>query len=785
MAPPLELEQTVLQRSGKREGAEIRFCCPYPERHKNGDQHPSARYHLSKHVWHCDVCEAGGGWRELAELLDVPIPRRNQGRPEVVATYEYRDEAGEVLRRKVRLEPGFKGRSKSFTWEEPDGQGGWTKSKGKGNPQLLYHSKSLLAARETQEPVLVVEGEKDADRAQELGLVAVCNPEGAGRGKWKPKYSRQLRGLDVVVIPDKDDPGRAHATAVANSLQDVAESVRMLELPGEKVKDLSDWADDQERRGHTGEEIAAELERLAKSAPIAMVTEDDDGSSVLEELEQLGEKADLGDIENLLRRLKMETTGLDDLGRELTRERAVKALKGKVQRPGRMVDTVLKSSHEDSAGSGQGRTIYLDDPEPWPGEVAGAELLDEFEKTFQRYLVLPEGAAPALALWTLHTYAHDAATISPLLAVTSPEKRCGKTTLLSLLIAMVRRALQASNITPAALFRAVEHFQPTLVVDEADSFLRERDELRGILNSGHTREGAFVIRTAGDDHEPRQFSTWAPKVIALIGRLPTTLEDRSIPVAMKRKAPGETVERLRLDRIRDELADLRRRAVRWVEDHAEGLSEADPELPEGLHDRARDNWRPLIAIADEAGGDWAEKARMAANHLSEVGGEDSSIRVKLLSDIRDALTTTEDGRLFTQDLLRVLAADESKPWGEFKAGKPLTAIKLSRLLKPFGVGPKKIRIGTETRQGYQAEDLADTFARYLSRPQTPGPDPEHPEQVNNDGSLRDSATRNKKENVPGCQIVETPAATGFVPSVPACEGEDPQGDTQEREVFEI
>ena len=227
--------------------------------------------------------------------------------------------------------------------------------------------------------------------------------------------------------------------------------------------------------------------------------------------------------------------------------------------------------------------------------------------------------------------------MSPLLGITSPEKRCGKTTLLALLTALALRALPASNITPAALFRAVERFRPTLIIDEADTFLREREELRGILNSGHTHETAFVVRTVGDEHEPRAFSTWSPKAIALIGRLPSTLEDRAIPIPMKRKAPGEEVERLRLDRIAESLSDIRSQAMRWAQDCTERLRQADPEVPAGLHDRAADNWRPLLAIADDAGGAWPAKARTAAADLSGAGDGDASARVQLLSDIRSAL----------------------------------------------------------------------------------------------------------------------------------------------------
>src|SRR4029453_223767 len=112
---------------------------------------------------------------------------------------------------------------------------------------------------------------------------------------------------------------------------------------------------------------------------------------------------------------------------------------------------------------------------------------------------------------------------------------CGKTVLLIVLGALVPRRMFAANVTPAVLFRTIEKFSPTLLIDEADTFIRDNDELRGVLNSGHTRTTATVIRAVGDDHDPRAFSTWCPKAIALIGSLPGTLSDRSIEIGMRRR----------------------------------------------------------------------------------------------------------------------------------------------------------------------------------------------------------------------------------------------------------
>src|SRR5262249_45924983 len=154
---------------------------------------------------------------------------------------------------------------------------------------------------------------------------------------------------------------------------------------------------------------------------------------------------------------------------------------------------------------------------------------------------------------------------------------------------------------------------------EADTFLPQADELRGVINSGH-RKGGTVIRTVGDDHEPRKFSTYAACAIALIGKLPATFHDRSAPVIdLKRRLRSEKVDNFRLDRPghRDMLA---RKAARWAADKAEQVRDTDPELPPGLFNRDGDNWRPLLAIAEVAGGKWSEQAREAAALFCAVAG---------------------------------------------------------------------------------------------------------------------------------------------------------------------
>lgn len=358
-----------------------------------------------------------------------------------------------------------------------------------------------------------------------------------------------------------------------------------------------------------------------------------------------------------------------------------------------------------------GCELKLWEPKLWPEPVDGAALLDELVAAFRRYLALPIGAAEALALWVLFTHTFDAWAVSPRLALTSPVPRCGKTTALSILRCLIPRPLLASNVTPAVVFRVIERDRPILLMDEADTFLDQRGEFKGILNSGHIRDAAFVLRCEGDTHEPRRFSTWAPLAVAKIGKLSPTLQDRSIEMKMRRRRPDEKVKRFRSDRIGG-LVELARKAARWAKDHLKVLRGTDPEIPDGLHDRAADNWRPLIAIADQAGGHWPDTARKVALSLSG-GAEDPSYRVMLLADIRSIFEARGVDMLRSEDLCKELGKMEDRPWGEWKNDFPITKTQLARLLEPFGVRPRVIRIGEKTPHGYKLDWFKDAFARYL------------------------------------------------------------------------
>ena len=164
-----------------------------------------------------------------------------------------------------------------------------------------------------------------------------------------------------------------------------------------------------------------------------------------------------------------------------------------------MLDKLINAERREGEDHRQGRALELSSPEPWPDPVDGNALLSEISALLTHYVVMSRAAADATSLWVLHTHLIEAADITPRLAIKSPEKRCGKTTLLMIISHLAARALTTSNISPAALFRTMESAKPTLLIDEADTFVAMSDELRGIINSGHTRATAFVVRTEGED----------------------------------------------------------------------------------------------------------------------------------------------------------------------------------------------------------------------------------------------------------------------------------------------
>jgi hypothetical protein len=345
------------------------------------------------------------------------------------------------------------------------------------------------------------------------------------------------------------------------------------------------------------------------------------------------------------------------------------------------------------------------------------ELLLTILTFIRRFVVLTDHQAIAVALWVAHTHAFAASDATPYLQVTSATPRAGKTRLLEVLEQVVARPWLTGRTSAAALTRKVDEIKPTLLLDESDAAFSGPAEyteaLRGVLNSGYRNSGRVTLCVGqGMKVATKDFETFCCKAIAGIGKLPDTVADRSIPVALKRRARNEPVERWRERQGKQQTSPIRTALVAWSASVLPALRDARPDLPIELGDRAADVWEPLLAIADMAGGDWPRKVRRAAIDLMGREPDDDLITVQLLADLRDIFG--DSAAMSSADLLRHLAERDDRPWATWSKGKPITGHALSRLLKPFGVVPAgMMRIGGELVRGYRRGPFEDAWKRYL------------------------------------------------------------------------
>jgi hypothetical protein len=347
-------------------------------------------------------------------------------------------------------------------------------------------------------------------------------------------------------------------------------------------------------------------------------------------------------------------------------------------------------------------------------------LLSEIRDFVARYVILPgDHFYDAVALWTLHSHAIGAADTSPRLVFKSPEKESGKTRALEALEVITPNPLLVMNTTIAAIFRLLaEEEVTTLLHDEVDAIFSakagpQNEDLRALLNAGY-RRGATVARVVGEGKKMtvKRFPVFAATALAAIGDLPDTIESRSIIVPMRRRAPDEPVAQFRRRRVELESQGLREALTEWASIYIDVLSVAEPEMPDGVTDRAADCWEPLLAIGELAGGEWLQRARAAAAEI--VGGrvaEDSSVGVRLLADIQ--VVFADRDRMSTSGLLGALNALDESGWGGWNDGKGMNPRDLGRRLRPYGVKSKNVRLDGTQEKGYGRADFADPFARYL------------------------------------------------------------------------
>ncbi len=347
--------------------------------------------------------------------------------------------------------------------------------------------------------------------------------------------------------------------------------------------------------------------------------------------------------------------------------------------------------------------------EPYTGTVSIVDLAIQADQLILAHCITTEHERTALVLWSLATYGYDHYRIFPRLLAISPERRCGKTTLLEVVGALCRNSIQASNLTPAILSRIKNLVDdPTLIIDEADTFIKNADgDIKGLINSGHTKSGAQVLKCVGDSHKPQVFDTWHPMVIASIGALEDTIMDRSVIINLRRKLPSEDVKRLPID-LSSEWLQWRSKALRWFLDNPTAFDDANQIEPAYRgNDRALDNWVPLFTLAKAIDETWYSRCEAAYAEL--VNEVEMELPTRLLSDIRNYVVRAANTRISSSSLTQHLKADESSPWAEMR----LTPARVASMLAPYNIKPKDMRIDGKVLRGYESIQFEDSFERYL------------------------------------------------------------------------
>ena len=300
----------------------------------------------------------------------------------------------------------------------------------------------------------------------------------------------------------------------------------------------------------------------------------------------------------------------------------------------------------------------------------------------------------------------------PKLLIVSPEHECGKTTALEA-IGFVFKGKMASSITAAALTRCIEKDAPTLFIDEADLTLAGQQTAQAIINASHTRRTAVRIlsdETAGKKWEPKEMSLWCPQVIAGIGDFEDTLISRSISIGLRRKGINEKIVYMD-DGYFDDQTEMRSFLENWSTTIDSRVLLRVPPVPDGVGNRMRDNWLPLLQIAQLAGVSWVEKCNDAIQELEiKRKAETSALTVNdLLMDLREVLSTFTGPEIEAMSYCNSFCSNLMATGILQKNGRTITSKWLAVKWCLHGIMAQR----RSKCNVYMLADFEDAFKRYL------------------------------------------------------------------------
>jgi len=651
-------------------GREQKFHCPCGQ-HQNNDKTASGYLNVENGLWNCMVTGKGGDIFEMVGIIFgltsfpekiskigevLGIASKNEHRPKkkIIKIYQYMDENETLRFEAVRFEP------KSFAQRRSDGKGGqiWDV---KGVCLVLYHLPDLKG----QQTVYVVEGEKDADLLWEQGIPATCNPMGAG--KWRKEYTEQLKAAgveNVVVLPDNDEAGEKHGIEVANSCFKAGLKVKIVRLPGLSDKeDVSDWLDS----GGTREKLTSILEDSPIMLAEAPTPEDKQLGEDRPKNEKIAKSEEITE-EFQNRGIIHPALHIDEKGIVL----GIVTENGQFQ--------LITSNRNRHANPEQLSGILEFAPKPysvlagrWPdrnieefldgGKTPSfSDVLALITKELDVAMEFPRKELRSLiAIWILGTYFLAIFLAFPRLS-TIAEKESGKSKLLTILGATAFNALLMLNPTPAVLFRLVQAQRATLLLDEMEGLGNDdRKEVLSIINSGY-KAGGIVHRVEGQSNrEVRPFSVYAPLALAGIKGINATTEDRCIPINLQRGTDRNRIN-AEVDPASSSFARIRSGCYRLLLTRHDDVRNAylNVILPEWLNARARELWKPLLALAElaDAESEWGLK-----DYLLALAREHSEDRAGISAE-GEALFTVLTERMGTGETIIMRPKDLCEPLRE-------------------------------------------------------------------------------------------------------------------------
>lgn len=400
---------------------------------------------------------------------------------------------------------------KGFSQRRPDGNNDWIWNM-KGVNSVPYHLPEII---QSIEPVMVVEGEKDVENLRRMGFTATTSPMGAG--KWKASYNKYLKDKEVILIPDHDQPGYQHCQRIGQSLLGIAGKIKWLELPGlEEKEDISDWIE----KGNTKEKLL----QLIKEAPDFTFKKYDErertGKSVNSILKDRT-KSIVPDLIHLVGEDGRTKYLFCKSGQWLIEEYFIKGDKRyspKQNLPIKILNpNILK------------RSFSLDI----------ARLATEIDAFIKSYLEMPlDSDYLILAMWVFHTYLIEKFNTTPILYFYGV-KETGKSRAGEVLSELAFRAQRLTSLTEATLFRSVEMFKPTLIIDEIKLMGKGGNQGLADLMKTTYKRGLKVSRInlnkSGED-QIEYFDTFTPLVICTTESIPDIIESRCILFTMQKNS---------------------------------------------------------------------------------------------------------------------------------------------------------------------------------------------------------------------------------------------------------